>query len=82
MPNSNNDAASDLAAYVRFARMARNERDAALRARWDAIARDHLRRAAKVDPATVARVSATLLRKADSEPGAASSRRPAGTARQ
>ena len=53
------------AEYVRYARMARNERDTALRARWDAIARDHLRRAAKVDPAMVARMSVTLLGKGD-----------------
>jgi hypothetical protein len=62
MPESNHGVASELAGYIRYARMARDARDAALRARWEGMARDHLRRAAKLDPAEVARMSATMLR--------------------
>lgn len=62
MPNGNQDSQRELAQYVRYAKMARSEQDAGLRARWEAIARDHLRRAAKLDPAAVARVSAASMR--------------------
>jgi hypothetical protein len=64
MPESTHDVASELAEYLRYARMARDERDAALRARWEGMARDHLRRAAKLDPAAVARLSATSCARA------------------